>query len=218
MDTKGNVLKVLADSYNGKSLDGPNDLVMDSKGGIYFTDPQFTPEKQKFQPGRTVYYLNPQGKLIRIIEPDAFAMPNGIVLSPDGKTLYIDNTYDNDPSWNTNTDKDNFIWAYDVHEDGTVSNGRKFAELYLTSGELNKKTKTSGADGMTIDAQGNLYVATYAGVQIFNAKGQFVGIIHFPTYPTNCAFGGQNFDVLYVVSHNRVYSIQTKVKGYMVKH
>jgi gluconolactonase len=218
VNTAGNihVVKVLADEYNGKSLDGPNDLVVDSKGGIYFTDPQFTPEKVKNQPGRTAYYLNPKGKLIRILEPNSFAMPNGIILSPDGKTLYIDNTYDDDPSWNVNSDKDNFVWAYDVNSDGTISNGRKFAELYLTSEVLNEKSKTSGADGMTIDALGNIYVATYKGVQIFNSKGDFIGIINFPTYPTNLCFGGKDFKTLYVVSHDKVYSIHTNVKGYMV--
>lgn len=90
VNTKGNiqVQKVLADKYNGKPLDGPNDLVMDTKGGIYFTDPQFTAEKNKNQPGRTAYYLNPQGKLTRILEPNNFAMPNGIILSGWQNTLY----------------------------------------------------------------------------------------------------------------------------------
>jgi len=218
MDTSGNVLKVLADSYNSKPLDGPNDLVMDAKGGIYFTDPQFTPETKKNQPGRTVYYLNPKGKLIRIINPDDFAMPNGIVLSPDGKTLYIANTYDDEKWWNVNSNKDNFIWAYDVKDDGTITNERKFAELHLIAEVLDRKSKSSGADGMTIDDFGNLYVATYAGIQIFNSKGKFIGIINFPTYPVNCAFGGKDFKTLYVASHNNIYSIRTNVKGFMLRN
>ncbi|MCX6262303.1 MAG: SMP-30/gluconolactonase/LRE family protein, partial [Bacteroidia bacterium] len=87
MTTKGEVIKVLANKYNGKSLDGPNDILTDAKGGIYFTDPQFTPDAVKNQPGRCVYYLSAEGKLTRIVEPNDFAMPNGILLSPDGKTL-----------------------------------------------------------------------------------------------------------------------------------
>lgn len=216
MSPEGKIIKVLAESYQGKSLDGPNDLVMDSRGGIYFTDPQFTPESKKFQPGRTAYYLTPKGTLIRLLEPNSFAMPNGIVLSPDGKTLYINNTYDSDPSWNITTDKGNYIWAYDVKEDGTITNGRQFAELYLTGQELDRKSKSSGADGMTIDEQGNLYVATYKGVQIFNSKGDFTGIINLPTYPTNLCFGGKDFKTLYIVSHDKVYSVRTNVRGFMV--
>lgn len=213
MDTDGKILKVLAGTYQGKRLDGPNDLVMDSKGGIYFTDPQFTPDKVKNQPGRTVYYITPQGKLVRLLNPDEFAMPNGLALSPDGKTLYIDNTYDDESFWNVNSDKDNFVWAYDVNDDGTISNGRKFAELYLTGEVLDRLGKSSGADGMKVDSDGNVYVATYAGLQIFNSEGNFVGIINFPTYPVNCCFGGPENKTLYVTSYNKIYSIETNIKG-----
>ena len=213
MDTRGNILKVLADKYDGKPLDGPNDLVMDAKGGIYFTDPQFTPDAVKNQPGRTVYYINPEGKLIRLLNPDEFAMPNGVALSPDGKILYINNTYDNETFWNTKTDKENFVWAYDVKEDGTITNGRKFAELYLETGVLNRGGKSSGADGMKVDASGNLFVCTYIGVQIFNPEGKFVGIISTPTYPVNCAFGGPDMSTLYITSYNNIYSIRTRTKG-----
>lgn len=213
MDTKGKILKVLANSYEGKPLDGPNDLVMDAKGGIYFTDPQFTPDAVKHQPGRNVYYITPQGKIIRLLKPNDFAMPNGVALSPDGKTLFINNTYDNETFWNVDTDKDNFVWAYDVKEDGTISNGRKFAELYLTAEVLNRQGKSSGADGMKVDPLGNLYVCTYAGLQIFNKDGKFLGIINMPTYPVNCAFGGPDMQTLYITSYNKIYSIRTNVKG-----
>jgi gluconolactonase len=213
MDSNGRILKVLASSYEGKPLDGPNDLVMDAKGGIYFTDPQFTPDAVKNQPGRTVYYLSPEGKLVRLLEPNEFAMPNGVALSPDGKTLYINNTYDDEAFWNVNTDKDNFIWAYDVQSDGTIANGRKFAQLYLTGEVLDREGKSSGADGMKVDDRGNLYVCTYAGLQIINPEGKFLGIINMPTYPVNCAFGGPDMSTLYITSYNKVYSIKTNVKG-----
>lgn len=211
MDTKGNILKVLANKYDGKSLDGPNDLVVDSKGGIYFTDPQFTADAEKNQPGRTAYYLSPDGDLKRLLEPDSYAMPNGIALSPDGKTLYINNTYDDREGWNVNSDKENFVWAYDVQEDGTITNERKFAELYLTAGVLDKLEKSSGADGMKVDAEGNLYVATFAGVQIFNSEGVFQGIIYVPNYPVNLAFGGADMKTLYITSLDKIYSIPTKI-------
>ena len=213
MDTNGKIIKTLADKYDGKPLDGPNDLVMDAKGGLYFSDPQFTADKTKNQPGRTVYYRDPQGKITRLLEPNAFAMPNGLALSPDGKTLYINNTYDDEKTWNVNSDKENFVWAYDVQADGTITNPKKFAELYLTEDVLERKSKTSGADGMKVDEKGNLYVATYAGLQIFDKAGKFVGIINFPTYPVNCAFGGEDGQTLYVTSYNKIYSIRTNVKG-----
>ena len=218
MDTKGKILKTLVDSYEGKPIDGPNDLVMDAKGGLYFSDPQFTGDAVKNQPGRTVYYLNAQGKLTRLLPPNDFAMPNGLALSPDGKTLYIDNTYDNEKFWNVNSGKDNFVWAYDVQEDGTIANGRKFAELYLTEDVLERQGKSSGADGMKVDEKGNVYVCTYAGLQIFNAKGAFIGILNLPTYPVNCAFGGSDGQTLYITSYNKIYSIHTNAKGLNLAH
>ena len=215
MTTEGKVVRVLADSYDGKSLDGPNDLVLDAKGGIYFTDPQFTPDAVKNQPGRCVYYLPPGGEPVRVVEPNVFAMPNGIILTPEGKTLYINNTYDDEEWWNVNSDKDNFIWAYDVNENGTLSNGRPFAKLFLTEDVLDRQGKSTSADGMAIDDQGNLYVATFAGIQIVNAKGEFIGIINFPTFPANCCFGDEDMKTLYVTSYNKVYRIRTNMKGYI---
>ncbi len=131
MTTKGQVIKVFPNRFNGKPVDGPNDIVADSKGGIYFTDPQFTMDPVKFQPGRAVYYISPRYKLIRVIEPNDFAMPNGIFLSPDGKTAFINNCYDDDPGYPINSNKENFVWAYNVNEDGTLTNGRQFAKLFL---------------------------------------------------------------------------------------
>ena len=213
MTTKGEVVKTLAGMYTGKPVDGPNDLVIDAKGGIYFTDPQFTQDAEKYQPGRSVYYRTPKGKVIRVNKPDDFAMPNGVLLSPDGKTLYINNTYDDEEWWNVDSDKDNFVWAYDVNDDGTLSNGRKFAELYLTPEVLDREGKTTSADGMTIDELGNVYVATYMGLQIFNPGGDFVGIINFPVFPVSCTFGGDEMKTIYATCYDKIYKIRTKVKG-----
>jgi gluconolactonase len=215
MTTKGQVVKVLADKYDGKKLDGPNDLVVDAKGGIYFTDPQFTADAVKNQPGRCVYYLSTEGKLTRVIEPNDFAMPNGCILTPDGKTLLINNTYDDETWYPVNSNKENFVWAYDVKEDGTLSNGRQFAKLFLTEDVLDRKGKSTSADGMAIDKNGNLYVGTYAGVQIFNSKGEFVGIINLPSFPVSVCFGGDDMKTLYIVSYSKVYQIRTNMEGYM---
>jgi len=213
MTTKGRIVKTLAGTYGGKPIDGPNDLVTDAKGGIYFTDPQFTPDAKKHQPGRAVYYITPKGTLIRIIGTNEFAMPNGILLSPDGKTLFINNTYDNESFWNVDSNKDNWVWAYDVNEDGTVKNGRKFARLFLTPEVLDRKGRSSGADGMTIDEKGGIYVATYMGVQVFNAKGEFLGLVNTPIYPVSCCFGGDDMKTLFIVGYDKVYKIRTNDKG-----
>ena len=215
MTTNGKVLKVLADKYDGKPIDGPNDIITDTKGGIYFTDPQFTMEAVKFQPGRAVYYISPVGKLTRIVEPNDFAMPNGILLSPDGKTLYINNCYDDESWYPVNSDKENYIWAYDVNEDGTISNGRRFAKVFLVSNVLDRKGKSSSADGMAIDKMGNIYVGTYYGVQIFNSKGEFVGMINLPHFPVSLCFGDEDMKTLYIVSYHWIYKIRTNMEGYI---
>jgi gluconolactonase len=213
MTTKGQIVRTLAGTYDGKPIDGPNDLVADVKGGIYFTDPQFTPDAKKNQPGRAVYYIPAKGGLIQVIGYNEFAMPNGILLSPDEKTLFVNNTYDNESFWNVDSDKDNWVWAYDVNEDGTVKNGRRFARLFLTPEVLDRKGRSSAADGMTIDETGGIYVATYMGLQVFNAKGDFLGIVNTPTYPVSCCFGGDDMKTLFIASYDKVYKIRTNVKG-----
>ena len=215
MTTKGQVIKVLADKYEGKSIDGPNDIITDAKGGIYFTDPQFTAEAVKFQPGRAVYYISPEGKITRIVEPNEFAMPNGILLSPDGKTLYINNCYDDETWYPVVSSKKNYIWAYDVNADGTITNGRQFAKLFLIENVLDRKGKSSSSDGMAIDKMGNIYVGTYYGVQIFNSKGAFVGMINLPTFPVSLCFGDTDMKTLYIVSYKWVYKIRTNMEGFV---
>jgi gluconolactonase len=215
MTPRGQVLSVLADKYEGKPIDGPNDVVTDAKGGFYFTDPQFTMEAEKFQRGRAVYYVSPAGKITRLTEPNEFAMPNGIVLSPDGKTLYINNCYDDESWYPVNSEKENFVWAYDVNTDGTITNGRKFAKLHLTGNVLDRKAKSSSADGMAIDKTGNLYVATYYGVQIFDAEGVFVGMINLPSFPVSLCFGDADMKTLYIVSYSKIYKIRTNMEGFV---
>jgi gluconolactonase len=206
----GRVVRVLLDKIDGKPVDGPNDLVMDAKGGLYVTDPQFTPEAQKSQPGKQVYYVAPDGTAKVVIGPGEYAMPNGVELSPDGKTLYVNNTW-SQPG-------ENYVWAYDVAEDGSLSNKRQFAKLDLTPAVLGAAKPEdrfdSGADGAAVDAEGRYYVATRSGVQIFLADGTAVGTIFVPQYPVSITFGGANNDVLYMVGESSVWSIQTKARGF----
>jgi gluconolactonase len=206
----GRIARVLLDKVDGKPIDGPNDLVMDAKGGLYITDPQFTPEAKKSQPGKQVYYLAPDGTARVVIGAGEYAMPNGVELSPDGKTLYVNNTW-LQPG-------ENFVWAYDVAADGSLSNKRQFAMLGLTPEVLEASQPAdrfnSGADGTAVDTDGRYYVATRAGVQIFLPDGTAAGIIHVPQYPVSVTFGGPENSVLYMVGESSVWSIQTKVRGF----
>src|SRR5688572_14128093 len=206
----GRVVRVVLDKVNGKPIDGPNDLVMDAKGGLYITDPQFTPESTKSQPGKQVYYVAPDGAARVVIGPGEYAMPNGVELSPDGRTLYVNNTWQQ-PG-------ENFVWAYDVAADGSLSGKRRFALLNLTPEVLDAAAPAdrydSRADGTAVDTEGRYYVATKSGVQIFLPDGTFAGSIWMPQYPVSLTFGGARGDVLYMVGESSVWAIQTKARGY----
>jgi gluconolactonase len=206
----GRVLRVLLDRINGRPIDGPNDLVMDAKGGIYVTDPQFTPDAKKSQPGTQVYYIAPDGSARVVIGPGEYAMPNGVELSPDGTTLYVNNTWQQ-PG-------ENFIWAYDVAADGSLSRKRRFAEVELRPEVRNAPNPAdrfaSGADGSTVDTDGRYYVATGTGVQIFLPDGTAAGTIRLPQSPVSLTFGGPSDGVLYIVGESSVWSIRTKVHGF----
>ena len=206
----GRVVRVVLDRVNGKPIDGPNDLVMDAKGGLYITDPQFTPEPQKSQPGKQVYYVAPDGAARVVIAPGEFAMPNGVEISPDGKTLYVNNTWAK-PG-------ENFVWAYDVAADGSLSNKRQFAVLNRTADVLSAAKPAdrfdSRADGTAVDADGRYYVATNSGVQVFLPDGVYAGTIWVPEHPISVTFGGANNGVLYMVSQSTAWAIQTKVRGF----
>ncbi len=206
----GTIVRVVLDTVNGKPIDGPNDLVMDAKGGLYITDPQFTPEARKSQPGKQVYYVASDGQARVVIGPGEYAMPNGVELSPDGKTLYVNNTWAQ-PG-------EHFVWAYDVAGDGSLSNKRRFAMLNLRPDVLAAANPAdrfdSRADGTTIDTDGRYYVATNTGVQIFLPDGTYAGTIWMPQDPVSVTFGGASNDVLYIVGHSSVWRIQTKVRGF----
>jgi gluconolactonase len=192
---------VLADSFEGKPFLRPNDLVVDKKGGVYFTDCYQAQAKPKPDDlPQAVYYIPPSGKLMRVATD--IGRPNGITLSPDEKILYV-NDWDG-----------NYLVAYDVQSDGTLKNRRDF-------GKFDVKQDTdhglvSGADGLCIDNESNTYATTPAGVQIFNKKGEHLGNIDVPLdLPSqNCGFGGPDKHYLYVVGRGVIFRIHTIPAGY----
>jgi gluconolactonase len=186
---------VLADSYDGQPLMGPNDLVIDRRDGIYFTDPGRNPPPRP----AAVYYLRPDGRLVRAA--DGIGRPNGVMLSPDEKVLYVADT------------NGEFVIAFDVDAEGLLHNRRNFGRL--TGGRPTDSGMRSGADGLAVDSSGRLYVATDAGVQILDPTGQHLGTIPIPVDPQNLAFGGPDKKTLYVVGSGAVYTIAMQSQGYL---
>ncbi len=199
MDTGGNIVRVVCDEYDGVRIDGPNDIVVDSRGGLYFTDSQFIGDQQKMQDTPAVYYMKADGSVLRVIDDIPF--PNGLYLSPDEETLYVANTHGR------------YLLAYDVNPDGTVSNGRNFAELQIT--EANEETGFSGADGMAVDSEGNIYVATTQGlgIQVIAPDGAHLGNILCEAATNNVNFGGPDMKTLYVSAKDGIYNIQLNIPG-----
>ncbi len=185
----GKMTDLVSDGYNGKHLNGPNDLWSDPKGGIYFTDPYFARDyweegHTEVQDCRAVYYLKPEGGLVRVI--DDFKQPNGIVGTPDGKQLYVA-----DQGSRT-------IWKYDINADGSLSGKTLFAQ--------------NGSDGMTIDEKGNVYI-TSGRVIVFDPNGVKIGEIPVPEFPTNLCFGGKDRKTLFITARTSVYTLSMKVRG-----
>ena len=179
--------------YNGKPLVSPNDLIVDAKGGIYFTDPGPRP----VVPGRPTYvYYLPAGAKEPVLIDGAVARPNGLTLTNDGKTLIVDDTIG--PT----------VFAYDVQPDGTVKNKRAFAQLRDIPAGME-----SGADGLAIDRNDRVYITTVAGVQVFDAKGQYLGTITAGRQAANVAFAGPGKSTLYLTAREGLYRVKTLAQG-----
>lgn len=176
---------VLADSYQDKKFNSLNDLWIDPKGGIYFTDPRYGSRDNMEQDGEYVYYLTPDHKnTIRVI--DDMVRPNGLIGTPDGKLLYVAD----------HGDRKTFV--YTINSDGTLSNKKLFAP--------------EGSDGMTMDNEGNVYL-TMNGVAVYNSDGQKIETIQVPEWPANVTFGGKDNQTLFITARNSLYSIRMRVKG-----
>ena len=191
---------VLAAMFEGKPFAGPNDLVADRKGGVYFTDPGgYPPAGEYLTHIPSVFYIRPNGSVIRIA--DDIPRPNGIILSPDEKTLYVANTLGA------------FVVAFDVQPDGSVRNQRNFARLQGIL--MTNRGVRSGADGLAVDEAGRLYVTSTIGVQVFSADGRHLGTIPIgnPDGPQNLAFAGPDRKTLYVVGDGAVWKVAMLAQG-----
>lgn len=192
-DTNGVVVQTLASTYNNTRFNSPNDLCIDGKGGVYFSDPTWN---TLYQAQNRLYYRNAQGTVTAVITD--MQKPNGVILSADGKTLFIDD------SWSTT------IRSYDVQNDGSLINKKTFAVIKLP----NANDNISGADGMALDKAGNLYVVCKLGILVYNNTGVLLKTITLPETATNCIFGGKSMNTLYITAGKNLYSLTTTETGF----
>jgi gluconolactonase len=200
-DLKTGKLEILAETFNGKPLSGPNDVTIDGKGRLYFTD----------STGAAVYRIDAPGKVVRILAAPDIQRPNGIQISPDDKTLYLVEA-------NGAKGGARMIRAYDLLPDGAVKNMRVFYNFY----------PGRSADGMSIDARGNLYAAagmhrtrgtaetldTKCGVYVISPRGKLLKFIPVPEdYLTNTAFGGPDMKTLYITAGKTLYKVRNDIAG-----
>jgi gluconolactonase len=187
---------VLADHFEGKKLNSPNDVVIGPDGAIYFTDPTLDLVKGETQeiPYQGVYRLDDSGK-VTLLTKD-LTQPNGLAFSPDGKRLYIDDSAEKN------------IRVYDVQPDGTLTNGRIFGEEKGNKGE-------GVPDGMRVDRKGNIFVTGPKGIWVWDPQGHHIGTIAMPEQPANLTWGDAHYDMLYITATHGVYKLHTKTKGFV---
>lgn len=191
----------LADRYQGKRFNSPNDLVYHSNGDLYFTDPPYglvknMDDPKKELPFQGVYRLKPNGDLTLLT--DKVTRPNGIALSPDEKTLYVAVSDPEIP----------VIMAFDVQRDGTVANGRVFFDMKSFMKPENKGLP----DGLKIDQKGNLFATGPGGVFVINARGTHLGTIKTGEATANCGWGDDG-STLYITADMYLARVRTKTKG-----
>ena len=185
---------VLADRYEGKRFNSPNDVVIGPDRAIYFTDPTLDlPQGEKQEiPFQGVYRLDEKGE-VRLLTKES-SQPNGLAFSPDGKKFYVDDSEQRN------------IRVYDFHSDGSVSNGRIF-------GTETTQGKGGVPDGMKLDTAGNLYVTGPLGIWVWDAEGTHLGTIVIPEQPANLAWGDADYSTLYITAAKSLYKLRTKVQG-----
>jgi gluconolactonase len=188
--------KVLADRYQGKKLNSPNDVIIGPDGAIYFTDPTLdlvAGEKQEI-PFQGVYRLGKDDE-VRLLTKD-LTQPNGLAFSPDGKHFYVDDSEQRN------------IRVYEVAADGSLSNGRIFGEEPGGKGD-------GVPDGIKLDKNGNLFVTGPKGIWVWDASGHHLGTIVVPEQPANLTWGDKDYRTLYITATTSVYRLRMKVEGFV---
>jgi gluconolactonase len=192
----GGKYKILADHFEGKRFNSPNDVVIGPDGAIYFTDPTLdlpSGEKQEI-PFQGVYRLDSAGE-VQLLTKE-LTQPNGLAFSPDGKKFYVDDS------------KERNIRVYDFQPDGTLSNGRIFAS---EAGP----PKNGVPDGMKVDREGNLYVTGPEGIWVWSPTGEHLGTIAMPEQPANLAWGDPDYGTLYITATKSLYKLRTNTRGFV---
>lgn len=208
-------VEVLTDRYMGKRYNSPNDACVDRKGRVWFTDPYYGQDRDSLeQDAEAVYRIDPDGRVTRVVSQPRIERPNGLAVTPDGRTLYVVDSHSR-PGGNRK------IWAFDLSEDGTPGAQRLVFDFGLGR----------GGDGLRLDREGNLWVAAGisiprtsgentsvpAGVYVITPQGKLLGRIPIPEdLITNLAFGGPDRKTLYVTSGKSIYRIPLAVSGYAV--
>jgi gluconolactonase len=187
---------VLADKWNNQRLNRPNDVVGKSDGSLYFTNPG----RERLDPAvvdmasNSVHRIRSDGSVDNIVPTIDY--PNGLAFSPDESVFYV-----------ANTRPGQYIMAYDVNPDGTVSNARRFADM--PSAHANNGVP----DGMKVDVEGRVYCTGPDGCWVFTPSGERLGIIRLPEFPANCAWGGPDHQTMFFTANTSIYSLRMKTPG-----
>jgi gluconolactonase len=192
MQASGTV-DVVADRYEGKRLNRPNDIVCKSDGSIYFTDPGLrVPFAERECPYSGVYRVTPDGTMTLVADCE---YPNGLAFAPDEKTLYVSNT-----RWGQ------YIHALELNDEGLMVRREIFAEM--------SSVETDGVpDGMKVDVEGNVYCTGPGGTWVFSSDGTRLGIIRTPEIPANLVFGGPDRQTIFFTARTSVYTLRGKIPG-----
>ena len=208
MEADGTI-NVVADRWDGKRFHRPNDIVCRSDGSIYITNPsgRVPEEEQEIEWPGTLHRIATDGTVDLLAHDIDF--PNGIAFSPDETVLYVSNTRKlgerPDQYWDGEVKQNQFIQAYDVAADGSLSNSRMFGSM--------ASAEDGVPDGMKVDAEGRVYCTGSGGVWVFAPNGDHVGIIRVPEIPANCAFGGPDFRTMLFTARTSVYSLRMTTPG-----